>query len=121
MDLVRVVPNPYYAYSAYENDKFNNRVKITNLPPRAIVRIIALDGTFIRELKLDNSNLQDGTGVVTKNALNVENALEWDMKNYKNIPVAGGIYLFHIEAPDSGEERVLKWFGVMRELNLETF
>ena len=35
LDNVQVVPNPYYAYSAYEQDQFENIVKVTNLPPRA--------------------------------------------------------------------------------------
>ncbi|MEZ4914622.1 MAG: Ig-like domain-containing protein [Chitinophagales bacterium] len=114
LDLVRVVPNPYYAYSVYENTKFENKVKITNLPQRATVKIFSLDGTLIRELRIDNTNLLNGTSLTTNGSNSVQNSLEWDMKNYRGVPVASGLYLFHIEAPDLGEERVLKWFGVMR-------
>ena len=31
LDLINVVPNPYYAYSQYEENRLDSRVKITNL------------------------------------------------------------------------------------------
>lgn len=34
LDLINIVPNPYYAYSMYEKNQLDNRVKITNLPSR---------------------------------------------------------------------------------------
>ncbi len=43
--------------------------------------------------------------------------LDWDMKNTKGIPVASGVYLFHVVAPDLKEERTLKWFGVNRKFD----
>ncbi len=43
------------------------------------------------------------------------------MKNNVGVPVASGVYIIHVEAPDLGEERVLKWFGIMRPIDLETF
>jgi hypothetical protein len=44
-------------------------------------------------------------------------SLDWDLKNQVDIPVAGGVYLIHVEVPDVGE-RTLKWFGVMRPTDL---
>jgi hypothetical protein len=38
------------------------------------------------------------------------------MKNNKNIPVAGGVYLIHVEAEGLGE-RVIKWFGTNRQFD----
>ena len=32
LNLINVVPNPYYAYSSYETGQLDNRVKIKNLP-----------------------------------------------------------------------------------------
>ncbi|HRU62337.1 MAG TPA: hypothetical protein P5565_12775, partial [Bacteroidia bacterium] len=52
--------------------------------------------------------------------LNLDSSLEWDLKNTKGIPVASGMYIIHVEAPGIGE-RTLKWFGVMRPLDLDTF
>lgn len=114
---VNVVPNPYYAYSAYETSQFTNVIKVTNLPAKAVVTIYSLDGAFIRQYNRDErgailagSNRPTSTGQVFPD-------LEWDMKNFKGIPVASGVYLIHIQAPEYGEERTLKWFGIGRKFD----
>ncbi len=121
--LSNVVPNPYYAFSAYENSKLDNRIKITNLPPRATVRIFTLDGTLVRQLEVDNSGVD--TGLSSNNSSSdigtVENAIDWDLKNFKNVPIASGMYIIHIEDRESGAEKTLKWFGVIRPVDLDTF
>ena len=30
LEMINVVPNPYYAYSSYEKSQLDNRIKITN-------------------------------------------------------------------------------------------
>ena len=45
LDLINVVPNPYYAYSAYEKNQIENRVKFTNLPEKCTIRIYTVSGT----------------------------------------------------------------------------
>ena len=40
------------------------------------------------------------------------------LKYHKAIPVAGGIYLIHVDVPGVGE-RVLKFFGGMRQSDLQ--
>jgi hypothetical protein len=42
------------------------------------------------------------------------------LKNQANIPVASGMYIIHVEVDGVGE-KVLKWFGVMRPVDLDTF
>jgi hypothetical protein len=104
LDLIGIVPNPYYAYSKYETSKLDNRVKITNLPEECTIRIYNLSGTLVRQYqKADPLTFQD-----------------WDLKNNKNVPIAGGVYIIHIDVPDIGQ-KVLKWFGVMRPIDLDTF
>jgi hypothetical protein len=44
-------------------------------------------------------------------------ALEWNLTNNKGIPIASGVYIFHISAPDLGIEKSLKWFGVNRRFD----
>ena len=40
LEMIRVVPNPYYAFSEhYEQNQLDNFVKITNLPERCTVSI----------------------------------------------------------------------------------
>ncbi|MGB0250307.1 MAG: hypothetical protein ACPF91_09740, partial [Flavobacteriales bacterium] len=48
LEEINIVPNPYYAYSQYETNKLDNRVKIVNLPEVCTVRIYNLSGTLIR-------------------------------------------------------------------------
>ncbi len=103
LDIIRAVPNPYYAYSNYESGRLDNRIKITNLPKRCIVSIYTLDGTLIRQFNKD----ADGTSI------------EWDLKNFANIPIASGTYVIHINAPGVGE-KVIKWFGVTRPADLHS-
>jgi hypothetical protein len=112
LDLVNVVPNPYYAYSAYELQNTTNTVKITNLPPTCTVTIYSLDGKFIR--KYDRAEADNAT--IAKQGLLAEQinaSIDWDLKNSKAIPIASGVYLIHINAPGIGE-RTIKWFGIQR-------
>jgi hypothetical protein len=104
LDVIGIVPNPYYAYSKYETSKLDNRVKITNLPEVCTVTIYNLSGTLVRQY-----NKTDPLTYV-----------DWDLKNHKNVPIAGGVYIIHIDVPDVGQ-KVLKWFGVMRPIDLDTF
>lgn len=107
LDMIRVVPNPYYAYSNYETVPLDNRVKIVNLPDQCTVTIYTLSGTQIRKFDKDNS-------VTT---------IEWDLKNFAGVPIAGGMYLIHVESTLNGvkKERVLKWFGMLRKPDMNTF
>ncbi len=106
LDQIRVVPNPYYSFSQYENNPTNSVVKITNLPPVCTVTIYSFDGKFIRTF---NRNEQ-------YSAYNqITDALDWDMKNSKGIPIASGVYIIHVKSPQG--ERTLKWFGISRRFD----
>jgi len=104
LDMINVVPNPYYAYSTYETSQLDNRIKITNLPRRATISIYTISGTLIKQIK-KNDNIT---------------SVDWDLKNTFGIPVASGLYVIHVDAKGVGE-KVLKWFGVMRPIDLDTF
>lgn len=117
LENVNVVPNPYYAYSSYEINQFNNTVKITNLPDEATVTIYSLDGKFIKQFRRDEQTFDnDGAnpGVLTGQT---DPDIEWDLQNSAGIPIASGVYLIHISAPSLGEERTIKWFGVNRKFD----
>jgi hypothetical protein len=104
LDMIKAVPNPYYAYSDYENTKLDTRIKITNLPEKCTISIYNVGGTLMRRyVKADPKT-----------------SLDWDLKNHVGIPVAGGVYLIHVEIPDVGET-VLKWYGVTRPTDLNGF
>ncbi|HMX41444.1 MAG TPA: hypothetical protein PKD78_14005, partial [Saprospiraceae bacterium] len=104
---IKVVPNPYYGYSQYEINQFSNIVKITNLPAKCKVTIYSMDGKFIRQYNRDE---------VYRPYNQITPALEWDLKNSKGIPVASGVYLIQVQAPELGE-RTIKWFGIARQFD----
>ncbi len=117
LENVNVVPNPYYAYSQYEISQFTNTVKITNLPANANVTIYSIDGKFIRQFKRnENPGAKPGSNPGVSN-FQVFPDVEWDLENFAGIPVASGVYLIHIEAPDLQAERTIKWFGVHRKFD----
>jgi hypothetical protein len=102
LDIINVVPNPYYAFSEYERDRRDTRVKIVNLPERCKVRIYDVSGKLVRAFDKDSPLT----------------SIDWDLKNGQIIPISGGVYLIHVEVPGIGE-RVVKFFCVMRQPDLE--
>ncbi|NOQ71578.1 MAG: T9SS C-terminal target domain-containing protein [Crocinitomix sp.] len=110
IDNINVVPNPYYAYSSYETGKRDNRVKFTNLPERCEVTIFNMQGALVRRFVKDDPLT----------------SLDWDLRNHRSIPIAGGAYIIHvkIEVPDENgnmveHEKIMKWFGVLRQPDLD--
>jgi hypothetical protein len=116
LDMINVVPNPYYGFSSYEDSQFETNVKITNLPARATVTIYTLDGKFIRQYDRDETPTMLRGDSRPVGSRQISPALEWDLRNFKGIPVAGGVYLIHVDAPGLGE-RTLKFFGVQRQFD----
>lgn len=116
LDMINVVPNPYYAASIYEDNVFDKVVKITNLPPQATVSIYSLDGKFIRQYNRDETpaDLRNGSTrpIGTRQ---IAPALEWDLNNFQGVPVASGVYIIHV-ASEFGE-RTLKLFVVNRQFD----
>jgi hypothetical protein len=111
LDNINIVPNPYYCQSLYERNALQTMVKITNLPTDLknnapiTINIFTVSGILVRTLTKGDSE----TAFV-----------DWDLKNYANIPVASGVYLIHVNCPGIGE-RVLKFFCTMRQTDLNTF
>jgi hypothetical protein len=87
LDRIRVVPNPYYNRSRYELSQFSRIMRFINLPERATVRIFSLSGQLIRTLeKTDPTN----------------SVLNWDLQTENRLPVASGVYVYHVEARGVG-------------------
>ena len=104
LDDVRVVPNPYYAFSTYERSQLQTIVKITNLPQKCKIKIFNLSGTLVRTYDKDSN----------------EPAQNWDLKNSNGTPVASGVYIIHIDAGELGET-IVKLFAVMPQIDLNAF
>jgi hypothetical protein len=121
LDIIRVVPNPYYGYSTYEGNRLDTRIKITNLPSDCTVKIYTLNGTLIRTLTRNMENQEDKFSFVNdfKQAKWIP-YIEWDLKNQSGILVSSGMYIIHIDSPKFGE-KIIKWFGIMRPYDLQNF
>mgnify|MGYP004446880283 FL=1 len=104
LDLIRVVPNPYYGSSYYESNQLDNIVRITNLPKSCTISIYNINGTMVRRFEKDTETT----------------FIEWDLTNSANIVISSGVYLIHIKAPGIGE-KVVKWFGALRPTDLNNF
>jgi hypothetical protein len=98
LDLIRVVPNPYYGYSFYQSSGTDKHVKITNLPTVAVIRVYNVGGQLIQQWdkKSDPS------------------WIDWNLKDFQGNYIPSGMYLIHISAPDLGE-KVVKWYAAMSE------
>lgn len=105
LDEITVVPNPYYAYSTYETGRLDYRVKVANLPKECTVSIFTVNGILVRTFEKDDASTT---------------SIDWDLKNQDDIPIASGLYIIHVNAPGLGE-KVIKWFGVLRPIDLNSF
>ena len=105
LDRIYAVPNPYYGYSGYEQNRFDTKVRIINLPAKATIYIYSLDGSLIRTL--------------TKNDPNTS-YVDWDIRNTAGLPIASGMYLMDVKADGIGEI-VLRWFGATRPIDVTTY
>jgi hypothetical protein len=127
LDLLRVVPNPYYAYSDYEVTETDNVVKITNIPAACNIRIYSIDGRFVREFKIAqqyNNPARNGIARIAEGGNGSESedqiitSVKWDLKNYAAVPVASGVYLIHVKVEGIGS-KVLKSFIINRAFDAQ--
>jgi len=102
---INVFPNPFYAYNSLSTNMYDNYVTFTHLPTKATIRIFNLAGIEVRKLEKDNSS----------------QFMQWDLKNGSNLPVGSGLYIAHIDLPDLGKEKVLKFVIVQNRQILEYY
>jgi hypothetical protein len=106
IEKINVFPNPYYAYNEQATSPYNQYVTFTHLPAKATIRIYNLAGVQVRTIEHDNASSQFA---------------RWDLMNASNIPVASGMYIAHIDMPDVGEQKVLKFMIVQSKQILEYY
>lgn len=112
LPFVNIVPNPYYAYSTFEKGQLDTYVRITNLPARC-------------DIKIYNSN---GNLITSFSKANNMSYWQWNLQNSYNVPISSGMYLIHIRAYGSNDdknaivgEKILKFFAAMRPVDLNNF
>src|SRR5690606_27016268 len=89
LDRIKIVPNPYYAYSSYEQSANKYEVRFTNVVPGTVVTVYTPNGLLVRRLIKANSN---------------ETFIAWNLQNDNDIPIASGMYIIHVNAPGLGEK-----------------
>lgn len=105
LDMITVIPNPYYAFSSYEDNALTHKVKIANVPDKCVVTIYTVNGAKIRQFKKDSD--------VT--------SIDWDLTNFANTPIASGFYLIHVKDNTTGNEKTVKFYAAMRQVDLNVF
>lgn len=88
-----VVPNPYVGAASFEPQRFavsgrgERRIEFRGLPQNATIRIFTVTGELVQTLHHDG-NITEGF-------------VAWDLRSKDNLEVAPGLYIFHVEAPDT--------------------
>lgn len=85
LDNIRVVPNPYYAFSVYESDQFDRQVRFLGLPDIFTMRIFNLAGDMVRIMDQNDKIAGDSW-------------MSWNLLTDQNLPAASGIYIWYIES-----------------------
>ncbi len=104
LNKVLAVPNPYLGRSAFESSSLARKVRFTNLPGVATIRLFTMAGDLVRTIMHDN-------GLPTE---------EWDLKTDQGVLLASGIYIAHIDAGDIGT-KILKLAVFMEAETLGSF
>jgi hypothetical protein len=94
LDIINIVPNPYYWGNHYGNYTYDNYVRIINLPKICEISIFNASGYLIRKITKNDSNT----------------FYQWDMTDKNGNHIANGMYIIHVKVPGIGD-KVLKWFG----------
>jgi hypothetical protein len=91
LDKIRVVPNPYYGFSTLDRSTSDKFVTFRNLPLQCTIKIYTLNGDLIQTLVKSN------TGNTATSS-----TIEWNLQNIERTPVASGVYIALIDAPNIG-------------------
>jgi hypothetical protein len=93
LDKINVFPNPFYGTTRNELFNADKFINFTNLPGRAIFRILNLAGQIVAKFEKDSP----------------ERIIKWDLKNDNGVTLPSGLYIAHIELPEFGKMKILKF------------
>ena len=104
LDLIGIVPNPYFGASRYETGNLERIARFINMPDVVNIRIYTVSGSLIR----------------TINKTGPSRSVDWDLTTESGLPVASGMYLIHVDVPGVGD-RVLKFGVINRTTDVNIF
>jgi hypothetical protein len=87
LGLIRVVPNPFVVFSAYQTSVTNSQLAFTNMPARGTLRVYTVAGQLVQQITWEPADLEG------------EGDLFWDMRSREGIDVASGLYIWVVTAP----------------------
>ena len=105
MDSIRVVPNPYVMTNMMESAVGNpflnqrRRLMFTHVPSDCIIKIFTFSGVLVDEIVVSN---EPENGII-----------HWDMLTRENLEIAAGMYIYHIDAQETGDQKLGK-FAVIK-------
>lgn len=88
-----VVPNPYVGAASFEPQRFavagrgERRIEFRGLPQNSTIRIFTISGELVQTLEHNGSITEGFVG--------------WDLRTKDNLEVAPGLYIYHVESPDT--------------------
>jgi len=85
--LIRVVPNPYLLFSAYQTSPDQPRLLFTHVPPQGTLRIYTVAGQFVQQITWVPADLEG------------EGDLVWNLTTRYGETVASGLYVWVLTAP----------------------
>ncbi len=122
MKNIRVVPNPYYGRSDYQQSLFDKQVKFTHLPSVCTIKIFTVSGDLVTTLNhnassnndRDNNNPLDLNFAGNDQTTSVE---RWNLQNAGGKFVASGMYIAVIEAKGKGK-KIVKFAVIQEEITI---
>ena len=87
--------------SAVSNPFLNQRRKImfTHIPANCVIKIFTVSGILVDEINVNNPS-ERGT-------------IHWDMLTREGLEIAAGMYIYHVEAAATGDQKIGK-FAVIK-------
>ena len=101
---VRVVPNPYFVTNRAVTSEGTDKIFFTYLPPRCTIRIYTLTGELVRTLEHESTALYNPNERLAQG--DKGGTATFELLNRYNQALASGVYIYHVEARDEGDEVV---------------
>ena len=89
LDNITVAPNPFYLYGPYDPAVGNYQIMFQNLPTECVITIYNLAGEFVYEIEKNDATTSTAS---------------WGANTTNGLPVASGIYLWVVDAPNIGQK-----------------
>jgi hypothetical protein len=102
LDSIRVVPNPFVAFSTFQSSINESRVVFTHLPIRGTLRIYTVSGQFVQQITWTEADL------------NANGDLHYNLRTREGTDLATGMYIWVMHTDLGGRQTARGKFVVIR-------